>query len=196
MMWPFSKRSPLDARTIEARLPREVAAVLAAAGVPRFRDALPRMLMEVERARRYRRSLAVALFAVDAATEPGTNGAGQQYRSAASAPPSVLALNGSLHAALLGSILRELVRETDIVAFAAALGRCTLVMPEIGAEEARLATRRLRGWCSERLVMGVRAEVAIFPQDGLTLEELITLVDSRWDVLEQPHVLRGAAESS
>jgi hypothetical protein len=191
-MWPFPKRMPLDVRTLEGRLSRDVAAVLRAAGVPRFRDALPRMLMELERARRYVRPLAISLYAVAPKVSAGNGTGGRHAEQATVAPWDVV---DPLAAALLGSMLRELVREIDIVAYAAALGQCTVVMPELSQPEASLATRRLRDVCSARLTMPIRAEVAVFPQDGLTLEELITLVETKSHLLEPPAALRSAPET-
>jgi hypothetical protein len=193
-MWPFSKRSTLDVRALERRLPRHVAAVLTAAGVPRFREALPRMVMELERARRYGRPLTIALHAVAPTTAAG-NGAGGGHGDHAGVAQSDFAAADPFSTALLGSMLRELVREIDIVAYSAALSRCTVVMPEIGQPEARLATRRLRDMCSARLAMPIRAEVAVFPEDGVTLEELITLVEARSHVVEPPPALRSVHET-
>ncbi|HXE81568.1 MAG TPA: hypothetical protein VNK41_12500, partial [Vicinamibacterales bacterium] len=173
----FGRRTTLDLPSFDNGLPRDFAAVLAAAGVPRFRDALPRMEMEFERARRYGRSIAVALAGPEqngGHADTGSSASPDHVRPNESAPQS-----GPLFAALLGSLIRELMRETDIVAYAAVLDRCTVVMPEIGGAEARLAARRIRDVCTNRLAVPIRTEIAVFPHDGLTLEELLKLADAR-----------------
>ena len=65
-IWPFGKRRAaskalVDLQHMDAPLSREVAAILAGAGVPTFRQALPALTAELERARRYDRPLAIAL---------------------------------------------------------------------------------------------------------------------------------------
>lgn len=195
MRWLFSRRPALDLPALDGGVARHAAVVLAAAGVPRFRDALPRMVLELERARRYGRPLSVALVGPESAHAHEGNGGSSPVSHnghSGSAPPT----SGPLFAALLGSLLRELMRETDIVAYAAALDRCVIVMPEMGEEESRLAVRRLRELCAARLGVPIRTQVAAFPHDGLTLEELLKLAEARSRVLEPARTLQSAPETT
>lgn len=193
MRWLFSRRQAFDLPALDGGVPRGAASVLAAANVPRFRDALPRMVLELERARRYGRPLSVALVGPEAMRGHEGNGATPVSHNGQSdsAPPT----SGPLFAALLGSLLRELMRETDIVAYAGALDRCVIVMPEMGEAESRLAVRRLRDQCEAHLSVPVRAHVAVFPDDGFTLEELVKLADSRSRVLQPATALQSAPET-
>lgn len=193
MRWLFSRRAALDLPALDGGVPRHAAAVLAAAGVPRFRDALPRMVLELERARRYGRPLSVALVGPE--TAHGHDGNGSTPVSHNGQSDSASPTSGPLFAALLGSLLRELMRETDIVAYAAALDRCVIVMPEMGETESRLAVRRLRDQCASHLSVPIRAQVAVFPDDGFTLEELVKLAEARSHVLQPAAALQRAPET-
>lgn len=150
-----AKVPALDLQTMDIGLTPEVSRVLAGASVPTFRRALPAMSAEMDRARRYDRPVALALIA-DARR---THGDG-------------LAASG-LITAVIASVLRDVVRETDIVTYAATLGRCLLMMPEIHAVEARRALCRVGDLCASRLMFPIRGGLSTFPYDGWTLEELI-----------------------
>jgi len=142
--------------------------VLAAGGVPTFRQAVVKLFAELDRARRYKRPLAILVFMDD--RQPTTLAAGHSLQDAAAAALS----NGSaLVPAFLASVLREIVREADIVTYAATLGRCIVMMPEVPKADARLALDRIGHICANRLTFSIRAGVAAFPDDGWTLEELI-----------------------
>ena len=126
--------------------PRDVSHLLEASGVLAFRSALPTLTAELERARRYARPLALVLFSVE----------------------DNLAL-------FLAPVLREVLRETDVVT-ATAGGRCLVVMPETGDEDAKRAIERIREIC-----VNLRAGVAMFPRDGWTLEDLIANAQGHWN---------------
>jgi hypothetical protein len=173
MHWPFPRRSPakksgLDLTKMDVGLSRELSRVLAAGGVPTFRQAVVKLFAELDRARRYKRPLAILVFMDD--RQPTTLAAGHSLQDAAAAALS----NGSaLVPAFLASVLREIVREADIVTYAATLGRCIVMMPEVPKADARLALDRIGHICANRLTFSIRAGVAAFPDDGWTLEELI-----------------------
>jgi hypothetical protein len=138
-------------------------------GVPQLREALPLITAEFERARRYERTVTIAVFAV------APNGTG----SASSAPEN--GRNGAapgddrLLPAVLASVVRQAMRETDLVACDAAGRRCIVVMPEIGAEEGRQAVSRMRQLCTARLSCAIRADIAVFPRDGWMFLDLVDL---------------------
>ena len=117
--------------------------------LPTLHQALPRLGHEVARARRYERPLSIALIASDDAYAP------------------------SLITLMLAALVRESVRDTDIVAYAPSLALCIIVMPEAREVGARTAMQRLEALCLERLLIPVRSGVAEFPAAGWTLEALI-----------------------
>ena len=141
-------------------------------GVAALRDALPRLVAELERARRYTRPFTVAVVSA----ELGNGHADHSH------PGDGVHENGSsrLFSPLLASILREALRDCDLVMYSAIEGRCLVGMPELGAQEARLAIARLHDLCATRLTLPLRSGVAVFPEDGWTLEDLMQHAESDW----------------
>jgi len=117
--------------------------------LPSLHQALPRLGHEVARARRYERPLSIALIATDDPQAP------------------------SLVTLMLAALVRESVRDTDIVAYAPSLALCIVGLPEARQAGARTAMQRVQALCLERLMLAVRSGVAEFPSAGWTLEELI-----------------------
>lgn len=181
--WPFAKKPTAktlaaELQELDAGLTREMSRVLAHAGVRTLRQAFPELSAELDRARRYRRPLAILL--VTDARLPDGNGIDSSanrntgyHGSLPGSASSPLTPASALITALIGSVLRDAVREADIVTYASMLGRCMVMMPEVSAAEAPLALARVGGVCASRLMFPIRAGVSAFPQDGWTLEELI-----------------------
>jgi hypothetical protein len=161
--WWAQKASNVTLQAIDAPMSREFHAVLAASGVPGFREALPRLSAEFDRARRYQHQLTVTAFEEDGVVPPGE------------VPAEYTQTPGTygLIPAVLASVLRESTRATDVVTYAVALGCCLVAMPETSKAQGHLAVKRLRQLGARRLMFPVRASLATFPEDGLTLEELI-----------------------
>jgi len=165
----------LNLQTMDSRLPREFQSLLAGSGVPGFRQALPRLAAEFDRARRYQHALTIALFGEDGVLASGASTAGWNGGDGASVTRAhALPPDGhGLFPAVLASVLREGTRDADIVTYAAALGRCIVVMPETDRAQAHQAVNRLRELGTRRLMFPVRASIATFPEDGWTIGELI-----------------------
>lgn len=117
--------------------------------LPSFHQALPRLELELTRARRYERPITIALIATDDAQTP------------------------SLVTLLLAALVREALRETDIVAYAPSLSLCVVGMPEARKADAQVAMNRVQALCMNRLMLPVRTGIAEFPVAGWTLEALI-----------------------
>jgi hypothetical protein len=120
-----------------------------AGALPSFHQALPRLELEVGRARRYERPITIGLIATDDAQTP------------------------SLVTLLLAALVREALRETDIVAYAPSLALCIVGLPEARKAGAQAAIERVQALCLERLMIPVRAGLAEFPVAGWSLEALI-----------------------
>ncbi len=174
LTWFTLRNSKPNARRLDAQA-LDITHVLARAGVPGYRQALPLLTAEFERARRYQHALSLVLFGAD-----GFSGASNGNGDSAGMPPG----GYGLFPTLLASMLRESTRATDIVTYAATLGRCVVLMPETAREQAELAVRRLRELTVSRLLMPVSTGLAVFPTDGLVLEELVRLATA------QPHAGR------
>lgn len=168
----------LNLQTMDSRLPREFQSLLAGSGVPAFRQALPRLAAEFDRARRYQHALTIALFGEEGVLASGASTAGHNGGNGAWATQAhTLPPDGhGLFPAVLASVLREGTREADIVTYSAALGRCIVAMPETDSAQAHKAVNRLRELGARRLMFPVRASIATFPENGWTLEELIRQV--------------------
>jgi sulfur carrier protein ThiS len=153
----------LDLEEMDNSLTREVAAILARAGVPTFHKTLPRLRAEVDRARRYRRPLTLALIG-DARLR------GAAWRTRRTEP---LGPGSPLIPVLIAPVLTEMTRSIDIVTYASTLAQCVVVLPEAAGPQAADALRRMSELCTARVQVPVQARLATFPDHGVTLEELL-----------------------
>lgn len=74
---------------------------------------------------------------------------------------------------MLGSLLCGTLRESDVVSYAAELHEFVALLPECTGAAARQAVERLHLVYSNRMAIGVRAGIAVYPADGLTLDDLL-----------------------
>jgi hypothetical protein len=74
---------------------------------------------------------------------------------------------------LLGAILPDRIRETDLVAYDAAASRYVILMPELGRAQAERAVRRLTELLRVKVSTPTSVGVAEFPTDGLTFDDLV-----------------------
>lgn len=131
----------------------------------------PDMLqMELERARRYERGLSIVVFAIERSGSAGngSNGDGAAHHSVkvVGGPPQVVAL-------LAAAGLRNMLRQSDVLCYQPTENRFVLALAESDAEQAKKALVRIRETFRERLELRVRAGISRFPDDALTLADLI-----------------------
>jgi hypothetical protein len=157
------KRGPGKDTDGQGGLSVEVARVMAAGQVPTFRQARALLTAEMDRARRYGRPLALAIVCAGAPADAAAPEHDEAMVGAPDAPPSLLA-------GLVASVLREAMRETDIVTFSITGARCLVVIPEAGRAEMRQAMDRL---LAAQPAVPVRIGMAVFPDDGWTLTTLL-----------------------
>jgi len=74
---------------------------------------------------------------------------------------------------LLGSLLCGTFRESDIVSYAAELHEFVAFLPECGGTAAHQAVERVDRLYLSRIGVGLRAGLAVYPTDGLTLDDLL-----------------------
>lgn len=74
---------------------------------------------------------------------------------------------------LLGSLLCGTLRESDVVSYAAEHHEFVALLPECDLAASRQAVERLHGLYVGRTSTGLRAGLAAFPTDGLTLDALV-----------------------
>jgi GGDEF domain-containing protein len=132
--------------------------------LPSYRSTLPRLGQELARMRRYERPLAVVVLRteVNGADPHGGNGKGGSGVDA-----------GTLAFCHAGAILRDLLRDTDLLACDLGHRRYVVVLPETNREQAELAAVRLQNRLSAAIPLPLSAGISEFPTDGLIVEELV-----------------------
>ena len=118
-------------RNAEAAFVRAASLASKTAGISLFRHSLPELTQEVARARRYQRPLSIVVLGMerDQLSEymsslfgHGGNGNGA-YRD------RLLVRAAQLVTVVLGPVLRDVLRETDIVTYLAAEDRYVILLP-------------------------------------------------------------------
>lgn len=159
-------------------IPRELWLSMEQAHVQPLHQALPQLAYEVARARRYERPLTIAVIRADGVSaEPTVNGhvhlpplPDTETNSALVAQSWV---SSALMTMLIATLLRESLREADIVTYSARFGICILALPETDDDGARATVARLQALCLQRLLTSVHGGVAEFSKAGWTIEELL-----------------------
>jgi hypothetical protein len=132
---------------------------------------------ELARARRYHRALSVAVVNLEgneAHAAPGSgdsngngngngNGSGPRGRMQ---PPAVIF-------PLVGYILRDALRESDVVTSHAARNQYVLFLIETSRSQAAQAVGRLTDLAYRLARVNLRVGIAEYPADGLTVEDLV-----------------------
>jgi len=132
---------------------------------PAYREVQSQLVIELRRARRYERALSVALVGLQAPTR----GRGE---IAGGATPTVYGL--------LGSYLRNVLRETDILTAVPDLLAYAVFLPETDWRGAERLLERFRRGFLECSGLALRGGVAGFPTDGLTIEDLLERARVAW----------------
>lgn len=152
------------------------------ASILTLQELRPALEGELRRSRRYERPLALLTLVPDiaAATSIGSpvpgngNGRGHGDDSGNGRHPIAAAPYATqLRFLLLGSILCGTLRESDIVGYVAERHEFCALLPECDAAAATRMVQRLHRIYFERTGDGVRAGIARFPEDGLTLDDLL-----------------------
>jgi hypothetical protein len=141
-------------------------------GIPTYRQSLRVLHAELRRARRYQHPLSVAVLSPAGVT--------------LEAPRVELVRAPHLSFYLLGSLLRDVLRETDVATYAAEHHLFAVFMLETREAEALRAVDRLRGLFHGRTGARVRAGIAEFPRDGLTMEDVFAAARLAWE--ERPRL--------
>ena len=150
--------------------------------VPTFRQMLPQLAVELRRARRFERPLAVVVLSPELETlsERSTT------RIKGSARPANWNLTQYL---LLGSFLRNATREIDVITAVPESLLYASLLPETTREGAMGAIARLRQGFLECGGVGLRSGIAEFPLDGFTIEDLYDSAFLHWKAARPTHSL-------
>jgi hypothetical protein len=143
------------------------------------------LAFEFGRARRYERALSIVVVAPISWPEEHDDDHAPEARL-----PTALPL-------LTAAGLREVLRETDIMCYEPLEGRFILGLTESEGAAAQRALERVRALFQSRLRIELAIGVAQFPNDGLTLEDLIEVArlqtgSPRASELERPSPPRQA----
>lgn len=139
------------------------------AGVPTFREAMPAIALELRRARRYERPLTALAVGPSKIANSGSRtatGGDPAFAGTSPVPPSHMA------SFLLGSLLRDVLRETDIVTYSPEHHLYAMLLPESSEIDAASAIGRVSRVIHDRAEIRLSAGIAEFPRDGLTVEDL------------------------
>jgi GGDEF domain-containing protein len=164
----------------EYAIARAASLVLRTANIPSFRRSLPELAAELARARRYQRPLAVVMLGLENDRLPehildlGQDGNGN------AAEKQILTRTKQIVSFVLASILRDALRDSDIATYFAADDRYVLVLTESNRARAMDTVQRLNDLFYQRVRAYLRAGIAEFPTDGLTLEDLVSNAQRSW----------------
>jgi hypothetical protein len=150
-------------------------------------EAVDSLSAELDRARRYNHSLSIVVLSASPITEfvEQQRGSGNAIEGAAleTSLPQVVSL-------LAAGVLRDVVRKSDIVCYWPSENRFVLALAESDVHSGRKALRRIEELFRTRLRLSVHAGLARFPDDGLTLDALVSRAGIR--ALEGPSTRRPA----
>jgi hypothetical protein len=150
-------------------------------------DAVDSLSAELDRARRYNHSLSVVVLSAS----PVTDASERQNGASATIDGAALETNLPQVVSLLAAgVLRDVVRKSDIVCYWPSENRFVLALAESDVHSGRKALRRIEELFRSRLRLNVHAGLARFPDDGLTLDALVTRAGIR--ALEGPSTRRPA----
>lgn len=179
------------ARYFWKRAKAEEVNVHVTAVVPLLQKLRPLCESELRRARRYQRPLSLMIFALDAAVA--------DHESSGSAPVTATRGNGNGHAPhnghaagaealhgaaartnrteqciLLGQLLQEVLRETDLPGYEPATQEFVALLPEADSSAADEAGERIRRlWSALPGAFNLTIGMATYPEGGLLLEDLM-----------------------
>ena len=141
--------------------------------VPTYRALQPQVMLELRRARRYEHPLGVAVLSLQ--PPPLARGA----RADGSLSVRKIEVTPAVYG-LLGAYLRNTLRETDILTgLPEALAFATF-LPGVDRDGARQALERMRCGFLECAAFAICGGTAAFPDDGLTIEDVLDRAREAW----------------
>ena len=138
--------------------------------IPSYRLVLPRLMMEVERARRFEHPFTVVVVS------PHVRSAGLSYMmTGALRPWSPEAFPEAFPELFvrLGTLLRTQLRTIDVLATRPDAQSYLLGLVETSRPGAELLVERFRHGFQESSRVSLETGIAEFPQDGMTLDDLL-----------------------
>jgi hypothetical protein len=128
---------------------------------------------ELERARRYQRTLTVAVARVQNGARAGkSNGKGN------GAYGPILFSSALVTYSVLACIVRRMLRANDAISYDVTLNGCVLLLVEIDRVRAIQCLERIQKLIHDRAELELGIGIAEYPADGYTLEELIKTAEN------------------
>ena len=141
--------------------------------VPAYREVQSQLVIELRRARRYEHPLGVTMLGLHAPTQLGGERAG-----GSAAAPSVDVVPAVY--SLLGSYLRNTLRETDILTAAPEALAFATFLPGTDRQGTEQALMRFCDGFLECAGYGLHGGAAAFPGDGMTIEDVLDRACAAW----------------
>ncbi len=152
-----------------------------ALSVPLLREAISDFQLELSRSRRYERSFSVVLLATSVPeANASAHGRPNQSRPAGRAAWAWERPQPHFTALFMGARLRDLLRQSDRIAYASSDDRFVIALPETDQDQARQALQRIKPELQAWVRMDCGAGIAAFPEDGLTFSELVERAEAHW----------------
>jgi hypothetical protein len=137
-----------------------------------YRRSLPQLRFALSRARRYQHPITLAVMSL------GREQLVQSMRNLAGGWTNAN-LASHFYFSFIGSLLRDNLRESDIVTYDAAADQYVILLTETPAAEAKHAILRLNGLIFKHTAVHLRIGIAEFPSDGLIVEDLVNCAQAK-----------------
>jgi hypothetical protein len=131
-----------------------------------YRRSLPQLRFALSRARRYEHSITLAVMRL------GREQLLQSMKNLAGGWTNA-SLASHFYFTFIGALLRDNLRESDIVTYDAAADQYVILLTETPTAEARHALLRLNALIFKHTAVYLRIGIAEFPTDGLIVEDLV-----------------------
>jgi GGDEF domain-containing protein len=144
--------------------------------IPSYQSTLPYMTFELTRARRYNHTLSVLIMGLEQAQKDElvakNKGRSKQWGNEQLASKFLFSL--------IGSIIRESLRDSDILSYEVVNDRFIILLTDTDEKKARNAVERLNDLVQEQIQTRLKAGVAEFPSKGLTIEDLLKYAQTKY----------------
>lgn len=165
----------LAKRRDSAKTSKNMMSELQLGAVPTYRSTLKKMSNELARVRRYDRPLSVVILRLESdqllidlkrslVAENG-NGSVESYNQVMQTIQLVFSL--------VGSILKESLRESDIATYDVSNNQYIVMLPESNREQAAQTVTRLKKLLFKRTAGHLVSGISEFPTDGLIIDDLV-----------------------
>ncbi|MBD3386981.1 hypothetical protein GF407_18905 [candidate division KSB1 bacterium] len=140
-----------------------------------YQKNLPYIAKEISRARRYRHPLSVIAIELETEPLPLRNTSLRDPERKRKLSEMYLMHTDQLDFILLGAILRDSLRESDMVTFDGKTNKFYLILPETSQKEAKAALHRLNSLVFQQTSLTrLRQGISTFPENGIIAEDLFS----------------------